>query len=129
MAHPRDPSKKKDYESNLVTANTLYDYLARVDQNYMRRDIDGSLDGRLHMSNHRISGLADPTDSDDAVTWRYVASRFQALSDEVQDNKRKLDALQNLLWVENNQVLLTEDELRGMELNLNLLIGHHRENC
>ena len=129
VAHPRDPSKKKDYESNLVTANTLYDYLARVDQHYMRRDIDGSLDGRLHMSNHRISGLADPTDSDDAVTWRYVASRFQALSDEVQDNKRKLDALQNLLWVENNQVLLTEDELRGMELNLNLLIGHHRENC
>ena len=50
------------------------------------------------MSNHRISGLADPTDADDAVTRRYIASRFQALSDEVQgigDNKRKLDVLQN----------------------------------
>ena len=48
------------------------------------------------MSNHRISGLADPTDADDAVTRRYIASRFQALSDEVQgigDNKRKLDSL------------------------------------
>ena len=30
----------------------------KVDQNYTRRD--GSLDGRLDMSNHRISGLADP---------------------------------------------------------------------
>ena len=71
--------------------------MAIVDQNNMRRDRDGSFDERLDMSNHRISGLADPTDADDAVTRRYVASRFQALSDEVQGNKRKLDALQNFL--------------------------------
>ena len=68
----------------------------------MRRDRDGSLDGRLDMNNHRISDLADPTDADDAVTRRYVASRFQALSDEVQDKKSKLDVLQNLFGVENN---------------------------
>ena len=54
----------------------------------MRRDRDGSLDGRLDMSNHRISGPADPTNADDAVTRRCVASRFQALSDEVQDKKK-----------------------------------------
>ena len=84
--------------------------MAIVEQNYMRRDRDGSLDGRLNMSNHRISGLADPTDADDAVTRRYVASRFQALNDEVQDNKSKLDALQNLLGVVNNQVLIREYE-------------------
>ena len=111
VAHPRDPSKKKDLESDLVTAKTLYDYMARVDQNYMRRERDGSLDGRLNMSTHRISGLSDPTDADDAVTRRYVASRFQALSDEVQDNKSKLGALQNLLGVVNNQVLIREYEL------------------
>ena len=96
VAHPRDPSKK-DYES---------DYMFKVDQNYMRRYRDGSLDGRLDMSNHRISGLAFPTDADDAVTRRYVASRFPALSDEVQDKKSKLDALQNLFGVENKQVLI-----------------------
>ena len=77
----------------------------------MRRDGDGSLDGRLDMSNHRISGLADPTDADNVVTRRYVASRFQALSDEVQDKKNKLDALQNVFGVENNQVLIREYEL------------------
>ena len=55
VAHPRDP---RQYESDLPTAKTLYDYMARVDQNYMRRDRDGSLDGRLNMSNHRISGLS-----------------------------------------------------------------------
>ena len=102
IAQPRDSRK---YESDRVTAKTLYDYMAIVDQNYMRRDRDGSLDGRLDMSNHRISGLADPTDADDAVTRRYVVLQFQALSDEVQDKKSKLDALQNF------QVLIRVYEL------------------
>ena len=74
----------------------------------MIKDRDGSLDGRLNMSNYRISGLANPTDADDAVTRRYVASRFQVVNDEVQGDKRKLDALQNLFGVENNQVLIRE---------------------
>ena len=110
VAHPRDPSKN-DFESDLVTAKILYDYMFKVDQNYISRDRDDSFDGRLNMSNHRISGLADPIDADDAVTRRYVASRFQALSDEVQGNKRKLDALQNLFGVENNQVLIRKYEI------------------
>ena len=63
--------------------------MVKDDQNYMRRDRDCSLDRRLNVSSRRISGLADPTDADDAVTMRYVASR--------------LDVLQNLLGVENNQ--------------------------
>ena len=67
------------------------------------------------MINHRISGLADPTDADDAVTKRYVASRFQALSDEVQGNKRKLDDLQNLFGVENNPVLIRKYEIIGAD--------------
>ena len=67
------------------------------------------------MSNHRISGLADPTDADDAVTRRYVALRFQALSDGVQDKKSKLDALQNLFGVENNQVLIRKYEIIGKD--------------
>ena len=62
------------------------------------------------MSNHRISGLANPTDADDVVTRRYVASRFQALSD-VQNKKSKLDVIQNFLGVENNQVLIREYEI------------------
>ena len=113
VAFSRGPSKKKDFESDLVTAKTLNDYMVRVDQNHIRRVRDGSLDGRLNMSNHRISGLADPIGVDDAVTRRYVASRFQSLSDEVQDNKSKLDALQNLIGVVNNQVLIREYEIIG----------------
>ena len=89
--------------------------MSKVDHNYMRRDRDGSLDGRLNMSNHRISGLADPTDADDAVTRRYVASRFQALSDEVQGNKSKLGAFLSLLGVVYNQVLIMEYEFTGTD--------------
>ena len=70
VAHPRD---QREYESDLLRAKTLYDYIANVGQNYMRRDRDGSLDGRLNMSSHRISGLVGPTDADDAVTRRYFA--------------------------------------------------------
>ena len=81
----------------------------------MRRDSDGSLDGKLNMSNHRISGLADSTDADDAVTRRYVASRFQALSDEVQGDKSKLGAFLNLLGLVNNQVLKREYEITGTD--------------
>ena len=82
----------------------------------MRKDRDGSLGGRLNMSNHRISGLADPTDVDDAVTRRYFASRYQALSDEVQDKESKLDTLQNFLGVENNQVLIRVYELTDIDI-------------
>ena len=77
------------------------------------------------MSNHRISGLADPTDADDAVTRRYVASRFQALSEEVQDKKSNLDALQNFLGVVNNQVLTREYEIIGTDF---LMFIREREN-
>ena len=110
IAQPGGPSKRKDFESDLLTAKTLYDYMAKADLNFTRRDRDGSIDGRFNMSNHRISGLADPTAADDAVTRRYVASRFQALSDEVQDDTRNMDALQNLLGVVNYQVLIRESE-------------------
>ena len=81
----------------------------------MRTDIDGSLDGRLDMSNHRISGLVHPTDADDAVRRRYVASRFQALGDEVQDKKSKLDTLQNFFGVENILVLIRNYEIIGID--------------
>ena len=117
VAHPRDPSKK-EYESDLVTAKILYDYMFKSDQNYMRRGRDGSLDRRLDMSNHRISGFADPTDADDAVTRRYVA-----LSDEVQDKKSKLDALQNFLGVVNNQVLIREYEIIGSDFGRFITYG------
>ena len=117
VAHPRDPSKRKDIESDLVTAKILYDYMAKVDQNYMRKERDGSLYGRSNIRSHRKSGLADPTDADDdTVIRRHVASRFQALNDEVQDNKSKLDAFINLLGVkENNQVLIREYETLGID--------------
>ena len=43
VSQPRHP---REYESHLVTSKILYDYISRVNQNYMRRDRDGSLDGR-----------------------------------------------------------------------------------
>ena len=39
IAQPRNP---REYESDLVTSKILYDCMLKVDQNYMRRDRDGS---------------------------------------------------------------------------------------
>ena len=64
--------------------------------------------------------FADPTNADDAITRRCAASRFQALSDEVQGNKRKLDALQNLLGVVNNYVLIRAYEIIGTDSEHNV---------
>ena len=55
--------------------------------------------------------FVDPTDGDDAVTRRYVASRFHALRYEIQGNKSKLGAFLNLLGVVNNQVVIRVYEL------------------
>ena len=55
-----------------------------------------------------------------SVTRRYVASRFQAHSDEVKDNKSKLDALLNLLGVVNNKVLIREYEIIGTDFEHNV---------
>ena len=38
VAHQRD---SREYESDLVTSEILYDYMSRVDQNYMRRNREG----------------------------------------------------------------------------------------
>ena len=78
------------------------------------------------MSNHRISGLADPTDADDAVTMRYVASRFQVLSNEVQDKKSKLDNLRNFLGVVNKQVLIRKYEIYTLFMSLRETIRSER---
>ena len=62
--------------------------------------------------------FADPADADDVVTKRYVASPFQALSDEVQGNKSKLCAFLNLLGVVNYQVLIREYEIEAHILSM-----------
>ena len=53
VAQQRDP---REYENDVLTTKILYDYMSRVDQYYMRRGRDGSLNGRLNMSSHRIGG-------------------------------------------------------------------------
>ena len=42
---------------------------------------------RINMQNHRISGLANPVQMDDAVTLRFVASHIVGLTDEIRKLK------------------------------------------
>ena len=52
---------------------------------------------------------------------------FQALSDEVQDKKSKLDALQNFFGVENNQLLVRKYELIGEDFESSRVARIHTE--
>ena len=66
------------------------------------------------MSQHRISGLADPIKYDDTVTKRYVAARVQGLVDTIQDMqpvRNIVEAYNNIFYVIDNQVLLLKYEL------------------
>ena len=48
------------------------------------------------MKQNKIIGLADPVNLDDAVTKRYVASRIQALVDEMSEMRRRVTRLEPL---------------------------------
>ena len=49
------------------------------------------------MNQHKIIVFSDPVDSDDAVTKRYVSSRFQALIDETIQIRSRIDRLERFL--------------------------------
>ena len=67
------------------------------------------------MSQHRISGLADPIEYDDAVTKRYVAAQVQALTDIIQDIRpvrNIVGSYNKMLGNIENQIVLLKYELR-----------------
>ena len=44
------------------------------------RNSDNVMDGRLEMSGHKIKGLENPVDSDDAVNKEYITARLMYLT-------------------------------------------------
>ena len=85
VAHPRNPTENSEHEHDVVTAKYLYDYLKLKiadNEKYLKANKDNVLNGRLNMQQHKITNLADPVESYDAVNLHYVSSRIQALADE-----------------------------------------------
>ena len=57
------------------------DIAGKIDKRYLKIEGISTLNERLHMSQYRISDLADPVEYGDAVTKRYVVARVQGLTD------------------------------------------------
>ena len=105
-AHPKNPQDSADYDRDLVRAKFLYDYITiadrqflkanEADRTFLKANGDNILDGRLDMKQHKLIGLTDPVNLDDAVTKRYVASRIQALVDEMSEMRRRIARLETL---------------------------------
>lgn len=97
VAHPRNPKDNADYDHDVVTAKFLYDYIKIADRKFLKTNEDSVLDGRLNLTQHRITGLADPVNIDDAVTKRYVASRIQAIADALSEIINRIERLERLM--------------------------------
>ena len=114
---PRDPEESTENHNDPVTVKYLYDLLkyiaGKIDKRYLKKEAASTFKGRLDMSQHRVSGLADPIEYDDAVTKRYVATRFQGLIDtisEMQPVKNIVEAYNKIFGVIDNQILLLKYE-------------------
>ena len=78
VGHPRNPEHNIKYENDVVTAKFLYDYAKIADKKYMKTNED------MDMQKHRIKGLGNPLEIDDAVMLQYVASHIEGLTAETE---------------------------------------------
>ena len=97
VAQPGNPEHDVKYENDIVTSKYLYEYVKIADKRFLKANEDNVLDGKLDMNQHKIVGLSDPVDSDDAATKRYVSSRFQALIDEINQIRSRIDRFERFL--------------------------------
>ena len=78
VGHPRNPEHNIKHENDAVTAKFVYDYAKIADKKFMKTNED------IDMQKHRIKGLDNPLEIDDAVTLQYVASRIERLTAEIE---------------------------------------------
>ena len=86
VAYPRDPAENSAYNGDVVTAKALSDFRKYLLDEVLLRNFyysDNVMDGRLEMSGHKIKGLGNPVDSDDAVNKEYITARLKAVTDEL----------------------------------------------
>ena len=62
VGHPRNPEHNIKHENDAVTAKFVYDYAKIADKKFLKTNED------IDMEGHRIKGLANPADFDDAVS-------------------------------------------------------------
>ena len=53
------------------------------------------MNGQLEMSDHKIKGLRDPMDANDAVNKEYITTRLNAITDVFNDIIERINKLEN----------------------------------
>ena len=94
VAYPRDPVENSAYNGDVVTAKTLSDFRKYLLDEVLLRNSDNVMDGRLKMSGHKIKGLGNPVDSDDAVNKKYFTARLKAVTDELNSILERINKLE-----------------------------------
>ena len=60
------------------------------------RNSDNVMDGKLEISGHKIKGLGNPVDSDDAVNKEYITARLTAVTDELNGILERINKLEKI---------------------------------
>ena len=106
VGHPRNPEHNIKHENDAVTAKFIYDYVKTADKNFLKTNKD------IDMEGHRMKGLGNPVELDDAVTLQYVASRIEGLTAEI-ENLRETSRFLALSPPEGSHTLTFADEGRN----------------
>ena len=64
-----------------ITSKALSDFRKYLLDEVLLRHTDNVMNGRLEMSGHKIKGLRNPVDSDDAVHKKYITARVKTITD------------------------------------------------
>ena len=93
VAYPRDPVENSAYNGDVVIAKALSDFRKYLLDEVLLRNSDNVMDGRLEMSGHKIKGLGNPVDSDDAVNKEYITARLKAVIAELDSILERINKL------------------------------------
>ena len=93
------------YSSGQSSAMTPGASARYVNNNFLRRDGSNDVQGELNMNNHKLVGLTEPTESQDAATRGYIKNFTR-------NNFLKLDGTNNMaggLDLNNNKITNVAD--------------------
>ena len=103
VAYPRNPVENSAFNGDVVTAKALSDFRKYLLDEVLLRNSDNVMDGRLEMSGHKIKGLGNPVDSDDAVNKEYITARLKAVTDELNSMLERINKLEKIKLYTSNE--------------------------
>ena len=96
VAYPRNPVENTAYNGDVVTAKALSDFRKYLLDDVLLRNSDNVMNGKLEMSGHKIKGLGNPIDFDDAVNKQYITARVKTITNVLFSTLERINKLEKI---------------------------------